>query len=265
MTKQHHSRSASRRSVLKAGTASAVSILFGRVAAAKTPIDATRSFIMPKAFVFTELPISVPDSAKAVAHLVSSVRQHHGLLTYTWLSEIEGRSLSGIGAFDSLKSAQDFVHRVFPREAKRLGVTQRTQIFDATVVQAASQDIGSPHFGGQLPGDAQAFVYTEVQVDLPFTNAPWRQRNPRLRQQPGLLAKTWFSGLYTHTIGGLDVFDSLEHAYQFAVEDFPKTAMRLNGAFSTRIFDMHGLEMANLQTGSPYRSHQTQAKPDTDR
>lgn len=35
---------------------------------------------------------------------------------------------------------------------------------------------------------ARAFVYTELQIAIPFADYPWRDINPVLREQPGLLS-----------------------------------------------------------------------------
>ena len=93
------------------------------------------------------------------------------------------------------------MHHLFPCSCSRnFGVAQTTRLFDASVVEDASRDMGSPHFGAvptQAPG---AFVYTEVQVNVPFEKAPWQDRNPVLKQQKGLISKLWLSGLNTNTL-----------------------------------------------------------------
>ena len=112
--------------------------------------------------------------------------------------------------------------------------------------------LDSPHFGVKIGRKPGAFVYTEVQVNVPFEKAPWQDRNPVLKQQPGLLAKTWLSGLYTNTLGGVDAFDTVENAKVFALEVFPKTAAKMNAAFYTRVFDADITEEASRQMNSPY-------------
>ena len=73
-----------------------------------------------------------------------------------------------------------------------------------------------------------------------------------MKQQPGLLAKTWLSGLHTNTLGGVDAFDTVENAKVFALEAFPKTAAKMNAAFYTRVFDADITEEASRQMNSPY-------------
>lgn len=37
----------------------------------------------------------------------------------------------------------------------------------------------------------EAFVYSELQISLPFDQAPWRDINKKLKWSRGLLSKTW--------------------------------------------------------------------------
>jgi len=41
----------------------------------------------------------------------------------------------------------------------------------------------------------KAFVYTELQISVPFGDAPWREISDAILQQPGFISKTWLSGL----------------------------------------------------------------------
>ncbi|NIZ62366.1 hypothetical protein DL239_15445 [Sedimentitalea sp. CY04] len=112
--------------------------------------------------------------------------------------------------------------------------------------------MNSPHFSGELAKPAKAFVYAEMQVSVPFENAPWRDRNPVLKTQPGLLAKTWLSGMRTNTLGGFYAFDSVETAWAYAVDVVPKTAIALQAAPYTRVFDASQSREANQYLSSAY-------------
>lgn len=205
-----------------------------------------------KAFVYTELQISVPFADAPWQEISAAIKQQPGFLSKTWLSGVGNNSVGGFYSFDSIENAQKFVTGYFPGEAKKFGVAHNTGIFDATLVKEASQDLNSPHFGAKLDQKPGAFVYTEVQVNMPFENAPWQARNPVLKQQPGLLAKTWLSGLHTNTLGGIDAFDTVENARAFALEAFPKAAASMNAAFYTRVFDATVTEQASRFLNSPY-------------
>ena len=94
----------------------------------------------------------------------------------------------------ALQNAQKYVTDYFPKEAKKFGVAQTTRVFDATITEEASRGVNSAHYPHNAKGKPGAFVYTEVQINIPFEEAPWRKRNPILLKQKGLLYKTWLSG-----------------------------------------------------------------------
>ncbi len=205
-----------------------------------------------EAFVYTEVQLSVPFSDAPWQAISDAIRQQPGFISKTWLSGLGNNSVGGFYSFDSIENAQKFVTGYFPGEARGLNAAHNTALFDATVVKEASLDLDSVHFGvtpRQKPG---AFVYTQVQVSLPFDKAPWQARNPVLRQQPGLLAKTWLSGLHTNTLGGLDAFDTVENAQKFALNAFPAAAAGMKAAFYTRVFDASVTEEASRYLNSPF-------------
>jgi len=98
----------------------------------------------------------------------------------------------------------------------------------------------------------EAFVYTELQVNVPFDQAPWREINSRLEKQPGILSKTWLSGIHTNTVGGLYGFDTIENARKVMLDYIPTEAANFNCAFYTRIFDASEVEEASRPLHSPF-------------
>lgn len=208
--------------------------------------------MIPEAFVYTELQISVSFDQAPWPEINNTIKAQPGFLSKTWLSGHGTNSLGGFYAFSSAADARAFVTGYFPSEAAKFGAPQLTRLFDARVVEDASRDLNSPHFGDDLPFPPGAYVYTEIQVSKPFADFPWQERNEALKGVPGLLAKTWLSGIGTNTLGGFDVFDTFENAEQFALETFPKTAASLDTAFATRIFDATVTEAASRDMGSPY-------------
>jgi Putative mono-oxygenase ydhR len=226
--------------------------LGGKLVMASTAPKNGENQMTPEAFVYTELQISVPFADVPWQDLNDQIDNEPGFLNKTWFSGVGNNSVGGIYSFDSVEAAQHYCTTFFPAAAKAFGVAQTTRVFDAAVVSDASRDMGSPHFGAaptQAPG---AFVYTEVQINVPFEKAPWQARNPVLKQQKGLISKLWLSGLNTNTLGGVDAFDTVENARAFAVDDFPNTAAKLNAAFYTRVFDASIAEAASRGLHSPY-------------
>lgn len=206
-----------------------------------------------KAFVYTEIQKSIPFEKAPWRAINEELKKQDGIINKTWLSGIDGTSVGGFYAFDSVENAQKFVTNYFPDEARSLGVAQRTLVFNAVAVEEASRQMNSVHFGGKLRQQPGAYVYTEVQLSaLPFDKAPWRELNPVLKQQKGLLAKTWLSGLHTGTPGGLYAFDTIENAQNFAINYFPTEAKQLNASFTTRVFDASVVEEASREMKSPF-------------
>lgn len=204
------------------------------------------------AFVYTELQISLPFSDTPWRELNPVLLDQPGLLNKTWLSGAGNHSVGGFYTFSELRQAQSFVNDYFPAEAKKIGAPQTTRIFDGIAVKEASIDMNSPHFGTKASQEPGAYVYTEVQVGLPFGQAPWKDLNPILKAQPGLLSKTWLSGISSHTLGGLYAFDTLENAQHFAQHYFPTEAAQLKAAFTTRVFDARATKEASLEMRSPF-------------
>jgi hypothetical protein len=207
-----------------------------------------------QAYVYTELQISVPFENVPWQRINDTIRRQPGFLNKTWLAGVGNNSAGGLYTFDSIENAQKFVTGYFPDEARAFGVAQTTRVFDAAATEAASREMNSVHYGAKLDVMPGAYVYTEVQLHaLPFDEAaPWRTLNPILKRQPGLLSKTWLSGLHTGTAGGLYAFDTIENARQFAVDYFPTEAAALNAAFCTRVFDAHATEAASREINSPF-------------
>lgn len=206
------------------------------------------------AYVYTELQLSAPFKEVPWQRINEAVKKQPGFVNKTWLAGIGNNSVGGFYVFDSIENAQKFVTDYFPQEAKKFGVAQTTRIFDARATEEASRDMNSMHYEGKMSQAPGAFVYTEVWLSaLPFaTTAPWRDLNPVLKTQPGLLAKTWTSGLGTGTPGGFYAFDTVENATKFTLEYFPAEAKSLNAAFYTRIFDAQVTEHASRAMQSPF-------------
>lgn len=206
----------------------------------------------PKAFVYTEVAISVPFDQAPWKQINEEIKKQPGFLNKTWLQGHANQSLGGMYSFDTLENARKFVTGYFPTEPRAFGVAHNTRVFDAEVVKSASTDIGSVHYGDAPSRKPGAFVYTELQLSRKFKDFPWQDRNTALKQVPGLQNKIWLSGVSTHTLGGFDAFDTLDQALDFAINAFPETAASLGSAFYTRVFDASVTEDASRDMYSPY-------------
>ncbi|CTQ54085.1 putative monooxygenase [Roseibium album] len=206
----------------------------------------------PKAFVYTEVAISVPFDQAPWKKINQDIKKQPGFLNKTWLQGHANQSLGGLYSFDSQENARKFVTGYFPTEPRAFGVAHNTRVFDAEVVTDASNDMGSVHFGRTPTKKPGAFVYTELQLSKKFDEFAWQDRNAALKQVPGLQNKIWLSGVSTNTLGGFDAFATLDEALDFAINAFPETAASLGSAFYTRVFDASITETASRDMYSPY-------------
>ncbi len=207
---------------------------------------------MAKAFIYTELQISLPFDQAPWRDLNPVILKQPGFQNKTWLSGVRNGSIGGFYEFDSIENAKKFVAEYFPGEARKFGVAQTTRVFDGDVVEEASRYLDSVHFGGTVKQRPGAYVYTEGQISAPFDKAPWRDMNPVLKAQPGLLHKTWLSGVHTQSVGGFYAFDTIENATRFVTDYFPTETAGLNIAYTTRIFDAAPVEAASRGVHSQF-------------
>lgn len=99
---------------------------------------------------------------------------------------------------------------------------------------------------------SRVYLYAELQTSAPFTEAVWKEANPLMQTVPGLISKTWLSGINTNTVGGFYAFNSLENARGYAnglLTDFAKGA---NASLTVRLFDGDVVETASRGMNSPY-------------
>jgi Putative mono-oxygenase ydhR len=101
---------------------------------------------------------------------------------------------------------------------------------------------------------SKSFLYAEVQTSVPFEKAPWQKLNPEMKKEPGLLRKTWLSGLETNTVGGIYEFESLQTARAYVDHYVSGEARSVGGAGSltTRFYDADVTEQASLEMNSPW-------------
>ncbi len=101
----------------------------------------------------------------------------------------------------------------------------------------------------------KVFLYGEFQTSVPnFTPELWGPVNAQLKNVPGLVRKTWLSGIGTHTIGGFYEFDSIEHARAFATGLYAEQAKYAGASLTVKLFDGDVVEEASRGMNSPHYS-----------
>jgi len=100
--------------------------------------------------------------------------------------------------------------------------------------------------------DPHVYLYAEYQVSIPFSQIDWKPVDVEMKAFPGLLSKTWLSGVNTHSVGGFYAFDSLENAQKYIDGLLLPFAERVGGNLSVRLFDADATRDASISMHSPF-------------
>jgi hypothetical protein len=98
------------------------------------------------------------------------------------------------------------------------------------------------------------YIYAEYQVSIPFETIDWKPIDVEMKKFPGLISKTWLSGLNTHSVGGFYAFDSLEHAQAYVDELLVPFGAQIKGNLTVRLFDAAVTREASVAIHSPFFS-----------
>jgi hypothetical protein len=96
------------------------------------------------------------------------------------------------------------------------------------------------------------YIYAEYQVSIPFSQIDWKPINVTMKTFPGLLSKTWLSGINTHSVGGFYAFDTLENAQNYIDGLLVPFAAQVKGNLSVRLFDADATREASIGISSPF-------------
>ncbi len=211
---------------------------------------------MSKIFLYAEVQASVPFTQAPWQKLNPEMKKQPGLLRKTWLSGLETNTVGGIYEFDTIENARAYVDNYLLAEARGVGGagSLMTRLYDGQVTEEASRDMKSPWL---LPlrsprQKGRILMFNEMHWNVPFSQVPWRQLNPRLKEQSGLLTKQWLSGVSTNTVSGLYEFVSKEAALSFAFGMFAEECRKAGVTSNIKLFDADIVEEASRDMGSPY-------------
>lgn len=96
------------------------------------------------------------------------------------------------------------------------------------------------------------YLYAEYQVSIPFDAIDWRSVDGEMKKFPGLLSKTWLSGLNTQTVSGFYAFDSLDNAQHYIDRLLVPFADQIKGNLSVRLYDALATREASAAIHSPF-------------
>ena len=96
------------------------------------------------------------------------------------------------------------------------------------------------------------FLYAEFQTSIPFQEIDWMPVNAAMKQRPGLMSKTWLSGVSNHSVGGFYEFDSLENARKYIDDMLLPFGRKIGATLSVRLFDGDVTRDASRGMASPF-------------
>ncbi len=98
---------------------------------------------------------------------------------------------------------------------------------------------------------SKVFMYVEYQISKDFNTLDIGAINSAMKENLGLVSKTWLSGVNTKTLGGFYEFDSLENAQKY-VDNFLVPGVKAYGNLTVRLFDGEIVDSASADMNSPY-------------
>ncbi|MDM8016240.1 MAG: YdhR family protein [Rhizobium sp.] len=103
-----------------------------------------------------------------------------------------------------------------------------------------------------MSNPSPVFLYAEFQNSVPFTEAVWKEANVLMQEVPGLLTKTWLSGVGNSSVGGFYSFDSVESADAYARGLLSEFAKASNASLTVKLFDGDVVATASRSMQSPF-------------
>lgn len=98
---------------------------------------------------------------------------------------------------------------------------------------------------------AKIFLYVEFQISKEFTTLDIEDINAQMKVYPGLVSKTWLSGVSTNSLGGFYEWDSLENVQNY-IDNYLAPGMKHYGSLTVKLFDGDVVKQASIGMNSPF-------------
>ena len=99
---------------------------------------------------------------------------------------------------------------------------------------------------------AKVFLYAEYQISYPFTELELKPIHAEMKSFPGLISKTWLSGVNNNSVGGFYQFDSNENAQNYVDNYLVPYVQTFNANLTVKLFDGEVVADASKDMSSPY-------------
>ena len=100
---------------------------------------------------------------------------------------------------------------------------------------------------------AKIFLYVEFQISKDFTELDVGEINAQMKEFPGLISKTWLSGLNNNSLGGFYEWDSLENVQNY-IDNYLAPGMKVYGSLTVKLFNGDIVSDASIDMNSPFYS-----------
>jgi Putative mono-oxygenase ydhR len=101
---------------------------------------------MSKVFVYAEYQVSTTFKDINWNEINSQMKKFSGLISKTWLSGKNTKTVGGFYEFDNQTNAQTYIDELLIPFAKKVGGNLTVKLFDGEIVKEASIEMNSPFY-----------------------------------------------------------------------------------------------------------------------
>ena len=98
---------------------------------------------------------------------------------------------------------------------------------------------------------SKIFLYVEFQISQDFTELDIEEINSQMKAFPGLISKTWLSGIGNKSLGGFYEWDSLENVQNY-IDNYLAPGMKTYGSLTVKLFNGDVVRDASIDMSSPF-------------
>ena len=100
---------------------------------------------------------------------------------------------------------------------------------------------------------AKIFLYVEYQISKDFTELDIDEINAQMKEFPGLISKTWLSGVNNKSLGGFYEWDTLENVQNY-IDNYLVPGVKYFGNLTVKLFNGDIVSDASKGMNSPFYS-----------
>jgi len=101
---------------------------------------------MKKVFLYAEYQVAIPFEQIDWQPINIEMKKYTGLMSKTWLSGVNTKTVGGFYEFDSVENAQHYIDGLLIPFAKQVNGNLSVKLFDGEVTKEANIDMLSPFY-----------------------------------------------------------------------------------------------------------------------